>query len=247
MQILSERPWYASGNAPRLTSLAFALIAVIAIVDAAVVPYFGFGVLYLIPLSVAAVFLSRLQILIVAAICAAFSEYFSGLPADFADERVLRIVFSFTAYVFVAVMVREMSAHRRAATLHLDELEREVSVRHEKQEELEIFINSSSAAIVALSPEGNILRANKSAHDMFAVDPGGLIGHPVETYLPQLAQIRELVHQKMPIECRGVRANGEDFAVTVALSTFTAVAGPRTAVIFVYSPKTSPVSEEGAH
>jgi two-component system, LuxR family, sensor kinase FixL len=234
MPILRERPWYADGNAQRLTSFGLVLIAVIAIFDSVLIPDLGLGFLYFIPLCIAAAFMSSWQIVVVAAICAMFGGAFSHLQTD--PERVSRCLISFGAFVFVAIVIRRIAVVNRSASRHLNDLEQEVSLRHRAQEQLEILINSSPAAVVALSPEGQIVLANKSAHDLLAVEPGGLIGQSIGTYLPPLAQVRG-TEPPATIECRAIRANGDPLLVWVALSTFTSAAGSTTAAIFMDKAK----------
>jgi PAS domain S-box-containing protein len=228
MQMLREHPWYADGNAQRLTSFAFVLIAVIAAVDSVLILDVGFGFLYFIPLCVAAAFLSRWQILIVAAICTAFTEGF----ASFQDgpERIPRVVSAFLAYTFVAFVMRKVTVFSRVASRRLNELEQEVSLWHRAEEQLEMLINSSSAGIVTISPDGIIMVSNEAVHQLFGVAPGGLSGQPLGTFLPSLAQMRNM-DSRATVTCRAIRADGTTFMAVVALSKFTSATGSATAAI----------------
>src|SRR6266496_500749 len=140
MQMLREHPWYAEGNSQRLTSLAFVLVAIIAAVDSVLVIDVGFGFLYLIPLGIAAAFLSRWQIVILSVICTAFAEAFavafSTLPH--VAGRIPRIVFSLVGYTFVTIVIRELVAVGRAASRRMSDLEEEASSRHGIEEQLEL-------------------------------------------------------------------------------------------------------------
>jgi len=243
MPILRERPWYADNNAQRLTSFGLILIAVIAIFDAVLIPDLGLGFLYFIPLCIAAAFMSTWQIAVVAAICAIFAGAFSHLESD--PARVSRCLIGFVAFVFVAIVIRRITVVNRSASRHLNNLEREVSLRHRAQEQLEILINSSPASIVALSQEGQIVLANKSAHELLSVDPGGLIGQPIGIYLPRLAEVRGTDRPPSTIECRAIRANGDPVLVWVAISTFISTAGSTTAAIFIGKAKTELRADEG--
>lgn len=230
MQMLRERPWYAAGNEQRLTLFALAVIAVIAALDSVVIPNLGFGFLYLIPLCLAAVFMSPWQIVVVSGVCTAFVEGFSRLPAG--AERIPRVIFGFLGFTFVALMIREMAAYRRTASRHLGELEQEVSLRHRAEEQLELLINSSPAAVVAVLPDGRIGLANRAAHQLLGVEPGALTAQPIATFLPELNLV-QATGTGATIECRAVRASGESFVALVALSTFTSAAGSTTAAIFL--------------
>src|SRR4051794_25685449 len=99
MKLVRATPWYADANSQRVVSISLIVIALLAMIDSVIVPFVGFGYLFLVPLAVAAGFLSRAQILILSIICTAFSEGFSKLPVG--GGQVFRIVFIFGAYVFV--------------------------------------------------------------------------------------------------------------------------------------------------
>jgi PAS domain S-box-containing protein len=228
MQMLREHPWYADGNSQRLTSLAFVLIAVIAAVDSVLILDVGLGFLYFIPLCVAAAFLSRWQVLILATICTAFTEAFSSFPAG--PERIPRIVFSFLGYTLVALVIRELAVFTRAASRRLNELEQEVSLRHRTEEQLEMLINSSSAGIMTVSPDGSIVVSNKAAHQLFGVAPGGLSGQPIGAFLPSLTEIHD-IDSRATVTCQATRTDGTTFLAVVALSKFTGATGSATAAI----------------
>jgi PAS domain S-box-containing protein len=222
MRLIREHPWYAEANAQPLTTLAIALIAVIAVIDWAVVTNVGLGFLYLFPLVIAAAFLSRLQLLVLTAICTALREAFSNLPAG--AQRLPRVALVFLGFTFTALLVREMVVNRRASTRYLRELEHEVSLRSKAEEQLEILINSSPAGIVTVSPDGKIVLSNQAAHQVFGVGPGGLSGQPIALFLPLLEQVHGM-QARTAMECRGRRANGEAFLAHLWLSTFTSAAG----------------------
>src|SRR3954465_1091436 len=126
MSILRKRPWYADSNAPRLTSVGLVLIAVVATLDSVIIPDLGFAFLYLIPLCIAAAFMSKWQIVLVAAICATFAAHFSNFSTN--PEQLARWFSSFIAYVFVALIIRQIAIVNRAASRHLDDLEQEISL-----------------------------------------------------------------------------------------------------------------------
>src|SRR3954451_3521732 len=116
MALLKEQRWYAEANGPRITLLAFASIAVVAVVDWIIVPSIGLGFVYLLPMAFAAAFLSRSQIVVLSAICTVFREAFSYLPAG--TQRVPRVMFVFLGYTFVNLLVREMIVYSHATTRH---------------------------------------------------------------------------------------------------------------------------------
>ncbi len=245
MRFLREGPWYAEANRTRFLVLAAALIAVIAVVDWITVPDFGLGFLYFLPLVLASAFLSRWQVGILAYLCAVLRDAFLYAPPG--PERIPRAIFVFLAYAFVAFFTREMVVYRRAAARHFDELEREVALRHQVEEQLEILINSSPAGIVTVSRDGKIVLSNEAAHRIFGVEPGALTGQPIASFLPLLAQLPGMQASfayRTTIECRGIRATGEPFLAHIWLSTFRGAAGPMTAAIVVDASEESPERQE---
>jgi two-component system sensor kinase FixL len=232
MRLIREHPWYAETNSAPLTLIAFSAIAVLAIIDWLVVPNVGIGFLYFIPVGIAAAFLSRSQIIFLAAVCTTFRESFSGLPGG--AERIPRVTFEFLAYAFTGLLVREMVVYRRAMARHLKQLEREVTLRHQAEEQLEVLINSSPAGIITFSPDGKIVLSNQAAHQVFGVGSGGLSGQPVSMFLPLVEQLRGM-QARTAMECRGRRANGEGFHAHVWLSTFNSNSGTTTAAIILDS------------
>src|SRR5574340_900859 len=113
MRLIRESPWYAEANRERLLAAAAILAVAIALVDWATVLSLGLGFLYFFPIVLAAAFLNRWQIVVVALICAVWREAFSNLSAG--PERLPRMAFVFLAFLFVGFFVREMVIYRRAA------------------------------------------------------------------------------------------------------------------------------------
>ena len=226
MKLIKFHPWYNDGNSPRLTAIAFVVIAIIAILNALVVPFVGFGYLYLLPLIVAAAFMSRGQIFVLAVICTAFAEGFSKLPEGL--ERYPRVVFVLTTFLLTSFLVKELVVFQRAAERRLKESESEISELHTAEQELDLLLNSSAIGIMTVSPEGNIVRCNRAAHDVFSVGLGGLAGQSIAQFLP----IEVMSGQNGgPIECSGRTADGQTFCARVWRSTFSRAGTDMTTII----------------
>jgi PAS domain-containing protein len=236
MAFLKAHPWYEEANSPRVTALAFVTIAGAATVDAIVIPPVGISYFYLVPISVAAAFLSRSQILLLTAICTLFSEAFSFSLFDIGDiGRIPRLVFIFVGYTFTALLVRNMVQYRRAAKQRVRDLETELSVLRMANADREVLLNSTSAGILTISHEGKILFCNRAAHEMFGVGPGGLYEQPIGPLLPCIEQIKAVQSRKV-MQCNARRANGEEFSANVWVSKLSEAADSAIAAVIVDGP-----------
>jgi PAS domain S-box-containing protein len=232
MQSDSKVRWFAEEKRTRYLAVAAASILIIAFADWLIIPDLGFGVLYLVPLLLASAFLSRWQIACLALICAALRDlYFPAAP-----EKWVRLVVVYAAYVFVGLLVREMVVYRRAAIRHLRDLETEITRSHQSEEELQIVVNASPVAILTLSSDGDILRSNAAAHQVFGISPGALSGKTIESYLPTLSQRAHNGNSQrngQPLECHGRRADGTSFLAHVWLSCRDGAAGTELTAVVV--------------
>ena len=227
MPLLKARPWYAAANSIRLTSLCFVAIALLATLDAFLVPMVGIGFLYLVPLVLLAAFLSRWQLLLVAAICTAFWEGFSNLP--YTPAWPLRDVFVFFAFAFVTVLVKEMVLFRRAAARRVEDLEQELAVVAKAGQESDLLIHSVPAGIIKLSPEGKIVWCNRGAHDILSIPPGALNGREIRSFLPDIGNLP--FHGAASAETKGLRADGTSFRARVWESHFPGESAANTLVL----------------
>ncbi len=234
MQFSPEIPWYAEENRNRYLAIAGAAILIVALIDYLIPGNVGLGFVYILPILLASGFLERWQIIAVAVICAELREAFGYFPSG--PDEVPRLIFTFIAFSATGFFVRETVLYRRAALQHFHELEREVTLRHQAEEQLEILINSSPAGIVTVSPGGKIVLSNEAAHQIFGVAPGALTGQPIGAYLPLLEHVQEGqsgIAYRTAFECRGRRGNGEMFLAHVWMSTFNSDEGRRMAAIIL--------------
>jgi two-component system, LuxR family, sensor kinase FixL len=197
--------------------LSGALVFAIALLDWLTKPYWSLGFLYLFPLMLAAGFLPRWGICLFAAACAGLSEAFSALDPS---EALFRLAFVSLALVGCGLFVGELVNHRRFSL--------------EAQERLRILVETSPAAIVTINERGLIELANRAAAELLAPNDGGLIGHPIAAFLPELhhALRREEGPQfRTSMQCRGHRDNGESFLADVWFSTYKDNLRPKLAAI----------------
>jgi PAS domain S-box-containing protein len=224
---------YTPANRRRLLILAGVIVAVVAVIDWWTKPYISLGFLYLFPIMIAGGFLSRSKIVTLAVLCAFLQEEFSNLPEGDAWPR---LILSSAGFVGTGLFIFELLRNRRIVLDHLSEVEAQVQARREAEEQLQVLVESSPAAIVTLDTDGTILLANEAAQEMLA--PGGpaLHGQNTSAYLPALfsaVQSGSRKNFRTTLQCKGRRGNGEVFLAGVWFSTYSSSSGNRLAAIFV--------------
>ena len=223
---------YAPNN--RFRSLLFAsiLIFLIAVVDWATKPYVSLGLLYLFPIMLAGGFLPRLEIFGLSLFCAVLHEVFSSFPSpDPVRTAMVTIAFTGTGF-FISELVR----NRHLMASHLQEMEEQVRFRRDAEDQLEMLIQTSPAAIITMDSSGTILRANEAARQLFVPDDVSLAGNSVGSYLPDLyAALRNYDSKilRTAMQCKGQRQNGEAFLAAAWFSTYKTSTGSRLAAIVV--------------
>ena len=225
----------AYSRSDRSTALATAtvLIASIAVADSFFQPGFSLGFLYLIPILVAALYVSRTELLILAAVCTFLREVLGPFDRDFGI--VVRSVIGMLAYFGSGLFVEELALRRRRALNHLKQLEEQVKLRQDAEEQLRVLVETSPAAILTVAASGKISLANDAARQVFAAEEQPLVGESVGRFLPCLADV-SASHVgdgllRTALECRGRRRNGEVFPAHIWLSTYDTASGPRMAAI----------------
>ena len=223
---------YAPKNRARSLSVAAVLIFLIAVIDWATKPYVSLGLLYLFPIMLSGGFLSRPQIFGLSLFCAILHEVFSSLPSpDIVRTAMVTVAFTGTGF-FVAEMVR----NRQLMVSHLQEVEEQARFRRDAENQLEMLIETSPAAIITMDSNGTIIRGNEAARQLLAPDDRSLTGHSVRSYLPDLyAAVRNYDSKilRTAMQCKGQRQNGEAFLAATWFSTYKTSTGSKLAAIVV--------------
>jgi len=237
MDISAALSIYAPANRRRLLILAALMVVVVAAIDWWTKPYLSLGFLYLFPIMIAGGFLSRTQIVSFAILCAILQEPFSNLPPG---ETWPLLILSSTGFIGTGLLVYELLRNRRMVLDHLQESETQQQARREAEEQLQVLVESSPAAIVTLDADGTILLANEAAQQMLAPDGPPLRGQNTAAYLPALlaaVQSKTWKNIRTTLQCKGSRSNGEVFLAGVWFSTWSSnhasVSGNRLAAIMV--------------
>ncbi len=233
MQLSAALSIYSPDNRRRLLIATALMVVVVAALDWWTKPYVSLGFLYLFPIMIAGGFLSRTHIVSFALLCAFLQEEFSNLPAG---DVWPRLIFSSAGFIGTGLFISELLRNRRMVLGHLDEVETQVRARREAEEQLQVLVESSPAAIITLDADGSILLANEAAQEMLASGGPSLRGQNTSAYLPALfaaVQSRGWKNFRTTLQCKGHRSNGEVFLAGVWFSTYSSASGTRLAAIFV--------------
>ena len=113
----------------------------------------------------------RWQIAGFAIVCTFLAETFDDFSWG-VNTGVPRDILYLAAFSCMGFSVYEATRSRKLAQEHMEQLEGEMLARREAEEQLQILVDSSPAAIFTTSADGSILLANDAAHRLFAVKPG---------------------------------------------------------------------------
>ncbi len=216
-----------------LAAVAF-LIAAIALADLSNLSFgLSLGFLYLLPILVAAVYLTRKEILALAVLCTLLREALGPFAWD--RGLAIRSALGLLAYGGSGLFVAELAGRRRRRQEQARQLEEQAKLREAAEQQLRALIETSPAAILTMDIEGNIRLANQAALEMLGLSQESLSGEHVGRYLPLLASVPPADDTgrmfRTMLECKGRRKNGEVFPAHVWLSSYTTVSGPMLAAI----------------
>lgn len=216
----------------RVLALCLALTSAIAFADWRISLDVSLGILYLLPMILAATVLRPAGIAGMALVCALLRWAFN--PHPLLLESSLRVAFAFLAYFGYGLFITALIRNRRMIVEHFQEIKEEQAQRREAEYQLRILVESSPAGILTLDGHGVVLAANKATDALFS---SVLRGRMIRDYLPVLADALQLEGGDegfhTAAQCQGRRQNGEIFLAHTWFSTYTSVDGPRLAAIVV--------------
>jgi len=223
---------YSSQNRRLALAGAAALVVIIALFDWAIKPNFSLNFLYLFPIMLAGGFLSRWQIAAMGICCAILGELFSPFSEADAATRMAMMSIAFTG---TGLFVSELVHKRQLVVEHLQRLTEEVRHREDAEQQIQILIESSPAAIVTVDSSGSIDLANQAAAQLLASGKS-LAREPIRKYLPALESVAR-GHRtqafRTTMHCKGQRQDGEVFLAAIWFSTYKTLSGRRLAAIIV--------------
>jgi two-component system, LuxR family, sensor kinase FixL len=213
-------------GSPSLRSnyLGLSIISVLAIaaLDAFVVRNFSLGFLYIFPIMLAALVLSRSSLLLLVAVCTILRELFAPFPSNL--ESLGRGFMGLVAFSGMGLFIQEISRNRHLALSTLRTVETEIQLRKRAESELKVLVDNIPLAILIVDWKGIVISANPAAFRVFKKLESALKGETADALLPVLKKFQR---KGMPgpqfrteMETKGYRANGEIFLARLWISTF---------------------------
>ena len=197
-----------------------ATIVPIGLADWAIGNRASLGVLYILPMMLAATVAQPVETLGLAILCSFLRSLFD-LPSP-PLEVVLRFIFAVLAYagsgLFVSALIRNRQLERQ----------------------LTMLVESSPAAILTTDAAGCVLACNQAANLLLMLSgKESLLGRSIGRYIPLLADALKLDGKadglRTAAQCQGRRENGEVFLAHTWFSSYVAPEGRRLAAIVVDS------------
>jgi len=203
------------------------MIAFIAFADWEVGLDISLGIMYILPMVIAAIVLSPRSILVLALICTIVRGLFN-IPHSLL-ENALGFGFGLLAYASAGLFVVAVMRSRQ-----------EQALRIQAETQLKTLVESSPAAILTLDASGVVLAANNAANGCFGLEAGQTMrGKNIDKYLPVLGDALRLDTGIAPFrtsaQSQGRKENGEIFLADAWFSTYPSVEGIRLAAIVIDS------------
>jgi len=228
-----------------VAACAAALIAAIAITDWQVEFNATLGFLYIFPLVLLGTVTGWWQLLLAAVFCTMLSDRLDPFPGDMEWARDVLIFLTLSTTGLLSLGVAK--GYRREME-NLARIEKEAGARQAAEGQLTFLIETSPAAILTMTAEGEILLANPAAHRLLGVPEGFLPGKRISRYVPALGSIPPPGESsrifRTEMQTRGRRESGEVFLADVFFSTYATPAGPRLAALLLDSSENLREREE---
>lgn len=214
-------------NARAALAYSAILIAIIAWCDWRVEINATLGFLYIFPMVLLGMVLRWWQLVLAAAFCTFLSDRLDPFPMEMESARDILIFLTLTVTGLLSWSLTR--SYRR-------EKER-LAAQLAAEEQLQFLIESSPAAIITMTANGEILLGNPAAHRLLGVPKDSLPGRKIKRYVPALGSIPSIAETdkifRTEMQTRGQKENGEVFLADVFFSTYSTPAGPRLAALLV--------------
>jgi two-component system, LuxR family, sensor kinase FixL len=185
------------------------------------------GFLYIFPMILLGMVAPWWQIAIAAVFCTALSDRLDPFPMEMESARDILICLTLAITGLLSLSVTK--SYRR-------EME-SVAARRAAEQQLEFLIESSPAAVLTMTGEGEILLANPAAHRLLGVGENLLPGQRIARFVPALASVPAVDETekvfRTEMQTRGQKESGEVFLANVFFSTYSTPVGPRLSALLV--------------
>lgn len=211
----------------RVVAYGAILITLIGICDWRIEINATLGFLYIFPMMLLGTALSWWQLLLVAAFCTFLSDRLDPFPMEMESARDILIFLTLAITGLLSSgLIRSYRRERQR-----------FAAQRAAEEQLKFLIETSPAAILTMTADGEILLGNPAAHRLLGVDQGSLSGANITRYIPALGSIPSVEDTtnifRTEMQTRGQRQNGEVFLADAFFSTYSTPAGPRLAAMVV--------------
>ncbi|HEY7338478.1 MAG TPA: ATP-binding protein [Bryobacteraceae bacterium] len=210
-------------------ALAYAaiLIVLIALADWRIEFNATLGFLYIFPMVLLGTVLGWWQLILAAVFCTFLSDRLDPFPMDMESARDILIFLTLAMTGLLALNLTKSYRRERAS----------LAAQRAAEEQLEFLIESSPAAVLTMTAQGEILLANPAAHRLLGAALGSLPGKSIARYVPALGSIPSVEDTsrifRTEMQARGQKESGEAFLTDVFFSTYSTPAGPRLAALLV--------------
>jgi two-component system sensor kinase FixL len=190
------------------------------------------GGFFLLPIVIAASFISRWSILFLALGAAIVRELIIAAPWGPASAQ--RLTLSAVAFVGVGLFAGELVRNRRIAGELSKKKEEEMQIREQAASEIRSLVESSPIGVLTVGSGGRIEMANDAARRLLGFDAGTPEGEEVTKYIPLVGRFlksRRVSTARTMVEAGGTRRDGEAFFSQAWISTYDGPAGRRLNVI----------------
>ncbi|RZU42296.1 PAS domain S-box-containing protein [Edaphobacter modestus] len=170
----------ADGGRGQILLIAAGLVSILVLLEWYFDFDFSLGILYIVPVMIAATILTRWQIVAAAAFCAYTRGLFTADETHL--EHILRFCMATIAYAACGLWIYQIAESRLVVLKHYSRLRYEQHMRRRAQEQLRLLAESSPAAILTMDSNGLILAANRAAETMLQSE-GPLLGQQIRRYM----------------------------------------------------------------
>lgn len=189
--------------------------------------------LYLVPIMLGSLKMTRWQVLLLTLSCTVSREVFEDMGTYLPAASNVPLVFF--AFTFTGLLAHEIAQAQMRAEKNLAELQEQSELRREAEGQLRSLVESSPAAILTLDSAGRVEISNRAAQALLAARDPGLEGRWIGDFLPSLAELvnspKGSREYRSVMNCRGHKDNGDLFLASTWFASYPTRSGPRFAIV----------------